>query len=314
MSQVFFRGKSYTIDISNDNSKKRLRSGQSVENFPILNRFIYMIAKDVELNLSQLENHAVFVEQGKIISKFSDRSSVIFMHLKQICSVCQITENDFGTDTDGPIFTMFCGHTIHRSCFDSLTQKNCPLCRNSSLNISSSSNASTSSYSLVSSNPTVVTPYPSFFIPRWDANDNACLSNPYQILDNGYTARPSKGMMILHTEQFTTGLIYKFSVHMSSQPYCAAVLMIGNRQDKKSRDFGADFQCCPTLHEKIGKDKIDFVIDMIRKTAICTYNMTSYGGGEIKFENLPEKVYVAVAVKSIGETNSFARILRTEED
>ena len=304
-----FREKSYVLDLGSENSKKRLRSGNSVEPTLISNRFLLLIARDVELTLAQLEKHAVFVRQRKILSNSSDWSGRCFMHLKQICSVCQVSENDYGTDTDGLIFTMYCGHTLHRDCFDSLPQKNCPLCRNSSL-INTSSSTSNRAFSYISSTPVVVTPYPTCFIPRWDVNDNALLAYPYQILDNGYTARPTKGMLILHTEPFTPGFFYKFSIYMSSAPYCAAALLIGSKQDRSARDFGSNYDCCSVLREKIGKDKVDFVIDMVNKTAKYRYHN---GDGEVTINNIQDNVYLAIAVK-YNDGNCYARIMRTDED
>ena len=295
-ARVVFRGKTFELQL--DEARERLRSSASV---PVAKRFLNLIGNECELSAQQLAKHAVFMDSENNAVDASApynfwAGQLVHMHLSQVCSVCQIdAENDVGTEYDGAVFTMFCGHPLHRACFEKMTNKSCPLCRDTQLELQrrqeeereqqrqqeqrNQVQAAEVSSSLVS-----------YLVPKWSAAD----STGYRLTNDRAVAHPDgHGMLILHSEPLVDGHHYRFTVQMDDQVYCAAALLL-SKQPSSNRNFGGDFNICKPLHDNFGKRPVHMEVDMRARVA-------KYRFGDSDAVNtitgLPATVYVACAVK-----------------
>lgn len=329
VARVVFRGKAFELPLVEAN--ERLRSAAKVS---IAKRFLTLVAAECELSAQQLEKHAVFVVtddsdagEKRVLDADSPYDSwaneAVQMHLSQVCSVCQIdAENDIGAEYDAAVFTLFCGHTMHRACFEKLANKSCPLCRNALLEVQRQQQQAEGQerqqheeaeqaqervqpilvrLRTVTLTPTfsvgreVATATSSFVVPKWSDSDNALIARgAYRLSSDQTVAHPDgNGMMILHSEPLGEGKRYRFAVQMNEEPYCAAALL-SSKQEPGTRSFGSDFRICKPLHDNLGHRTVHFDVDM--DTRVAKYR---FGANDpVKtITGLSETVFVACSVK-----------------
>lgn len=286
MNQVVFRGKTFTVT-----------GGDGT--LPIVKQFLIQIGGECELSAAQLEKHAVFLCNkqgggGEIFDAATPTGEwskqVVHMHLAQVCSVCQIdAKNDIGAEYDGAVFTLFCGHTLHRACFEKMENKTCPLCRNAVLQQPPpvQQNEPPIAFSVSADR--------NIHVPKWSTEENS----HYLIAQEQTVAFPvGHGMMILHSEPMSGANRYRFLVRMAEDIYCSAALLL-RKQPASLCDFGRDFHVCKPLRENMSRKTVYFNVDMSTRVAQYHFGNPNY---ITTLCNLPPTVYLACVTKHCEAT------------